>query len=484
MKRDEKHRHQRRNSTRGAQDLTRPRRSPRREATPRFTFHVSRLLFLLLALLLTACGRSETANLGPTPTPLPTPVVPERPTYTVQQGTVVSALEFTGRVSPLVEQALFFKSAGFVDQVMVQRGDRVQAGDVLAQLEITGLQNQLAQAQVAVETAQIRLQQAEQDRQDALLEARINRDTIQLRLEGQQGAGSSAALVAAQIELENARERVAAAEIEVQESLEREWETEEARRRYQRELEAAEEALAIARARYNDALAAGGSAALNRQILEQELALAELRIEQLERGVDPLLELDVERAQLDVQRIETQIADAQLIAPVEGEVLSLSVRAGSRAEAFETAVVLAQPEALEVTAELGSEELNQLSVGQEATITLRNRPEEPFGGVVRQLPLAFGGGAGDADTRVRIHFDNPPTTLALGELATVRIVLEAKEDVLWLPPAAIRTFQGRTFVVIQEAGGQRRADVRLGIQSPARVEVVEGVEPGQTIIGE
>lgn len=55
---------------------------------------------------------------------------------------------------------------------------------------------------------------------------------------------------------------------------------------------------------------------------------------------------------------------------------------------------------------------------------------------------------------------------------------------LWLPPAAIRTFQGRTFVVIEAANGQRRADVRLGIQSPTRVEILEGVGVDEVIIGE
>jgi len=165
----------------------------------------------------------------------------------------------------------------------------------------------------------------------------------------------------------------------------------------------------------------------------------------------------------------------------------LNVRAGSRAEAFQTAVVLAQPQNLEITAELGSEQLSEMNVDQPATITLRNRPEEPFTGIVRQLPYAFSGGAsgGDTeDTRVRIQFDNPPANLSLGELATVVIVLEEKEDVLWLPPAAIRTFQGRTFVVIEEANGQRRADVRLGIESEARVEILEGVEVGDVIVGE
>ncbi len=443
--------------------------------------------YLLVLLLLAACGRGETAELGPTPTPLPTPIVPERPTYTVQRGAVVNSLEFTGRVSPVQEQALFFKSEGFVDQVFVQRGDQVQAGDVLAQLEITALQNQLAQAQVALETAEIRLAQAEQARQDALAEATINREKILLQLQQGQVNTNSAALIAAQIDLDNARQRLADAEYELQKSLDREWEPENLRRQYEQGVVSAQDALQVAQARYNDALAGSGSNAVNRQLLEQDLSLADLRLEQLGRSIDPLLALDVERARLDVQQIENQIADAQLIAPFAGEVLSLNVRAGSRAEAFQTAVILAQPQNLEITAELGSAELNEMSVGQTAVITLRNRLDDPTSGVVRQLPYAFSGGvstAADQDNRVRIQFDELPTDLVLGELATVVIILEEKENVLWLPPAAIRTFQGRNFVVIQETNGQRRADVRLGIQSADRVEVLEGVAVGQVIIGE
>ena len=448
---------------------------------------MKRLLFLTIVFWLIGCGQGETAESIPTPTPLPTPIVPEKPVYVVEQGTVINALEFTGRVSPVQEQELFFKSDGFVDQIFVQRGDLVEAGDVLAQLEITDLENRLAQANVALETAELRLTQAEQERQDALAEAAINREKIALQLQQGQVNSNSATLVSAQIELENAQQRLADAEYELQKSRDRDWEPEELRRQYEQGVEFAQEALAVAQARFNDALAGGSSSAVARQILEQELALADLRLEQLERGIDPLLELNVEQARLDVQQIENQIADAQLIAPFAGEVLSLNVRPGERAEAFATAVILAQPQDLEITAELDSDQLNQLSIDQPATITLSNRPERPFSGTVRQLPYAFSGGAsgsGAADTRVRIQFDNPPANLVLGELATVLVVLEEKENVLWLPPAAIRTFQGRTFVVIEAANGQRRADVRLGIQSPTRVEILEGVVVGDRIVGE
>ena len=53
----------------------------------------------------------------------------------------------------------------------------------------------------------------------------------------------------------------------------------------------------------------------------------------------------------------------------------------------------------------------------------------------------------------------------LGELATVIISLEQKENVLWLPPEAVRSFQGRDFVVIQDGDVQRRVVVRLGLET-------------------
>ena len=96
--------------------------------------------------------------------------------------------------------------------------------------------------------------------------------------------------------------------------------------------------------------------------------------------------------QLQIEELERQIADARLIAPFEGEVLSVGIDPGDYASAFSTVMVLADPSVMEITAELGAEQLSDMALGQEALITLRNRPEEAFGGVVRQLPYPYGGG--------------------------------------------------------------------------------------------
>lgn len=478
------------------------------------------IVFLLLGITLSlvACGSGgQSSSLsGATPTPLPTPVVPDKPIYVVEQGQVVKTLEFIGRVSPVLEQEIFFRTDGFVADVYFSRGDQVQAGDLLAELEIGDLQNQLAQQQLALQTAEITLAKAEQDVADQSLEAQVALEKLLLQKEQDQADPDTSMIVSAQVNLQAAERELATAQEEYDNAWDpaRDWEAnvrdptclpgqggavpctgethhdrlERDRTTSELRLTRAQDNLTIARAENRDAFASRNADDFSLQILEKDIELSEHQIEQLQRGVDPLLELELERAQLEIEDIERRIDDARLIAPFDGQLLSVGVRPGDSASAFETIIVLADPGELEITAELGGEEMSEMSVGQEATIRLRSRPEQDFDGSVRQLPYPYGGGTvetDEGDTAVRIALADPDVELELGELATVIITLEEKDGVLWLPPAAIRTFQGRNFVVVQdEAGNQRRLDVRLGIESEDRVEILEGLEEGQVIVGE
>ena len=106
---------------------------------------------------------------------------------------------------------------------------------------------------------------------------------------------------------------------------------------------------------------------------------------------------------------------------------------------------------------------------------------------MRLLPFVGGtdtSTTGNTDKSVHVALKDTNVQLEPGELATVLITLEQKDDALWLPPAAIRTFQGRDFVVIQDGATQRRVDVKLGIKGKDRVEVLEGVQAGQVVVGQ
>ena len=83
---------------------------------------------LVAALLLAGCSQQQAEQEPATPTPVPTPIVPTKPTYKVQRGEVVRLVQFTGRIGPVKEVELFFKVGGRVRKVNTERDKAVKQG--------------------------------------------------------------------------------------------------------------------------------------------------------------------------------------------------------------------------------------------------------------------------------------------------------------------------------------------------------------------
>lgn len=358
----------------------------------------------------------------PTPTPIPTAIVPMRPTYQVQTGEIVRATSFTGRVSPVETHDLFFRSGGRVRTLYAARNAMVSAGEVIADLEIDDLERELVSAQLNLERAESRLAEAEANLAFDRRTAEINVDIIKLRLT-------------------------------------------DLRRREPENL-------------------------IGLAIQQKQVELAELALERLASGVDPLLENDVARARLALEKLNTEIDNARIIAPIDGRLLTVSLTVGRPVEPFVPVVVVADTSELEVSSDLTSSQLQELSEGMPVVLKMVGRPGQTLTGTVRRLPYPYGTGGGasvqdlDKSTRVTIDQSAEEIGYSLGDLMQVEVELERKENVLWLPPQAIRVFDGRRFVVVQDGDAQRRVDVRAGIQTPDRVEIVEGLEANQVVVGQ
>jgi RND family efflux transporter MFP subunit len=211
----------------------------------------------------------------------------------------------------------------------------------------------------------------------------------------------------------------------------------------------------------------------------------------LKEGPDPyklrVAEAGVADAEAGLLVAQQDLEDIELRAPFDGEILSMGMSPGSQVTAFRSVLTLADPADLEIVAFPSQEDLSALGVDQAAVIQLTSRPGTTLSGHIRQVPFSSsaqsGSEAGDRDLSLRIVLDDPAVELALNEVATIVVQLEVQENVLWLPPGALRTFQGRDFVFIEENGVQRRVDLRLGLRSDDRVEVMEGLSEGQVVVG-
>lgn len=346
---------------------------------------IRRFLPLMLVLLVAACSTAN-QQLAPTPTPIPRPPEPTRATYIVERGDITTQIQFTGRIRPVVEEELSFRTDGRVRTVYVKRSDFVTEGQLLADLELV----------VDLER---------QQRQDEL-----NKRRAEVYLE------------IAQLQLEAAKQ--------AEDSLEKETRV---------------------------------------AILEKEVELAQIALDEVLLGVE---------------RRDEEIAKAQIYAPFDGQILSVGLNEGQTVSAFSGGLVLADVDNLEIAATLQSTQIDELSVDMPVNVSPLNRPGEVLQGTIRYLP--FQGGENDTgDGFVRISLAQSPqeSGLELGDRVQVTIPLESKQDVLWLPPQAIRQFEGRRFVVVRDGDIEQRVDVRIGLQTEDRVEITEGLTEGQVVVG-
>ena len=209
----------------------------------------------------------------------------------------------------------------------------------------------------------------------------------------------------------------------------------------------------------------------------------------LEQGVDENLAKAVEQSQLKVAKLETQVGKGRIISPIDGVITSLAIAEGRDVGAFKKAVVVANTDELELAAQLSDAEMQELEVGMVVTVTLGAYPGQELTGKIIEMPYPYAQGGSTAkldkaDQFTHVQLDDPNIELRMGDVAKVTVLLEETYDTLWLPPAAIRNFEGRHFVVVEQDGRQRRIDIKVGIAGTERVEILEGLEEGQTVIGQ
>lgn len=209
-----------------------------------------------------------------------------------------------------------------------------------------------------------------------------------------------------------------------------------------------------------------------------------------------LAQISLDEAKLQTTNLDTAISDAQITASMDGKVLSVTVLEGAEVKAFNPLITVGDDSRLEVGATLTTTQMQDLAEEMPTIIELPNRPGEKLTGKVRSLPYPYGTGGGAkssgqtsangqaVDNTTRVSLDQPDAIkdFRMGDLVQVTVILQSKQGVMWLPPQAIRTFEGRNFVVVKTDALPKRTDVRLGIKNEEKVEILDGVKDGDIVI--
>jgi HlyD family secretion protein len=263
-----------------------------------------------------------------TPAPGATPGAPAAPTiYTVQRGQIESQVLFDGQIAPAGQQELAFGLGGRVAKVYVAPGDTVKAGDLLAGLDTTQLEQNLALAQMDLEIIQASQQAAEQRLKADLEAAQLELEIAQLELQAARLQAPRPPQAETAAELERAFKALQDVEAEyeqVQQALfSPEGQNEDVKRIWGTDwmwlvMRNAENLEMATSGYYSETLyydqARQDKLTYNNYTLpisQRYVDLAELRLETLQESLDPAYQKAVERAKLNVDRLEAALAEAR-----------------------------------------------------------------------------------------------------------------------------------------------------------------------------
>jgi RND family efflux transporter MFP subunit len=218
----------------------------------------------------------------------------------------------------------------------------------------------------------------------------------------------------------------------------------------QADLDAAEAAFRVAEGRYQDAL---------EEVRNRQAILSQRRIE-----------LELARQAL---------SDSRLTAPFAGRVRERHATPGQYLAAGTPVATIVKVHPLRLRLSIPEREAASVRIGQLVRVSLEGDPAVYEGRVARVSPAI------EEDSRtlsIEAEVANPGGTLRPGAFANAEVVTESRDTTVLVPSAAVVSFAGveRVFVVSGGKVAERR--VTTGRRDGARVEVTQGLKPGDSVV--
>ena len=439
-------------------------------------------------------------------------------TYTVTQGDLVITASGSGTLVPASEIAAGFQSGGVVAEVLVEVGDTVEAGQVLARLDNTDAQDQVAGAEISLRQAELDLAElSEEVDTAALAAAEASLSSAKANLTALTAPPGDQELLAAQESLEAAQEalddllalpdpdeveiaktdltlaemnlRTAQAAYDQIAHREDVGATQEAADLWQattnHEQAQAEYAEALEGASDDDIADARAQVALAQADLDDlladpdpdELAAAEAQVAQAQAELDALLagasaeeleaaELNVTQARLSLESAERDLKATVLYAPASGTVTAVDAQAGESVGS-ETIVTLYDLEEPMVQFWVEEADLSSVAVGNRVEIIFEALPDYAYPGeIVSVDPMLVdvdGTTAVQSYASVDLAHQSGsahPIDLLSGMNAEIEVIAGEAQDAVLVPLQALREMgpeqadQSRYSVFVVGADGE------------------------------
>ncbi len=229
-----------------------------------------------------------------------------------------------------------------------------------------------------------------------------------------------------------------------------------------------------------------------------ELGKAEAQVKQLtaakqefERGV----RLDANRSVLQVEQLRSEVAaleekvrDGRIVAPWDGTLYSLPVKAGEHVKVGDLLAEMADLHKVRVRAFIDEPELGGLETGEQVRITWDALPNRTWTGKTQVIPKQVVQRQARSVGELLCEVNNDKLELLPNINVSVRINSRERINVLTVPRGAVEAQGGRrfVFVVLRNTLGVGKAtlekrEIHVGIADATNYEVLSGLQEGEMV---
>jgi len=353
----------------------------------------------------------------------------------VERHDLAKSVVATGKVTPITKVEVKSKASGIVKKLLVEYGDTVKKGQLLAQLDKVEIEAQVEQSRAALLAADANLASSQADFERAKVDAE----------------GPDVPLL---------------------------------KRQYDRSTEMAKDGV-VSESALDDA-DRNYKMALNKQnVAKAQVSVLKAKIAQSQA--------EVTRDQANLKQLEEQLSYTDIVSPIDGIVLSRDVEMG---DAVSSILVLGSSATLVMTlgdtsevyvkGKVDESDIGKVYLGQPARIKVESFKDKTFNGKVTKIS-PMGVEKDNVTTfEVRVSINNPGGELKAEMTANAEIILEEHKNVLQIPEGAIIYDKDKKASVEipapKEKEGKKKIAVNIGISNGAKTEVLSGLKEGDKVV--
>ncbi len=195
-----------------------------------------------------------------------------------------------------------------------------------------------------------------------------------------------------------------------------------------------------------------------------------------------LAEAQKRQARASVQAVYSQLGDGKIIAPFDGVVAKNNLEEGEIVNAFQSLVTVVNNNQKELLLNIPEIYINKVIEGDMVEIVLDAYPEITYSGMIERIDIidTLVDGVPVYETKVLVM--DADTRMRIGMNARAQIITEEKKNVIAVPRHFVQENDEGSYVLIQQNGDLLETSVETGIVgNDGLVEIISGLSEGETV---